>query len=73
MDRELRVKAVEKGVGSAAKTAGSTSRHSKQGRSDGLVHPQSVQGDEQDDQQIEVLVPPLQRSEFESWGAWRST
>ncbi|KAF1780840.1 hypothetical protein GQ600_5844 [Phytophthora cactorum] len=44
MDRELRVKAV---------TAGSTSRHSKQGRSDGLVHPQSVQGDEQDDQQIE--------------------
>ncbi|KAG2778516.1 hypothetical protein PC129_g23388 [Phytophthora cactorum] len=60
----------EEWVDSSAEVSSTTSSgtsQSKQGRSEGYDHPRSVQGDEQDGEQLEVAAPRLQRSEFESW------
>ncbi|ETO84668.1 hypothetical protein F444_01443, partial [Phytophthora nicotianae P1976] len=61
------VSSEEEWVDSATETASNTSRQSKQGRSEGLTHPRSVQDEGRDEGEIEVFAPPLQRSEFESW------
>ncbi|ETO75363.1 hypothetical protein F444_09017 [Phytophthora nicotianae P1976] len=61
------VSSEEEWVDSATETASNTSSQSKQGRSEGLTHPRSVQDEGRDEGEIEVFAPPLQRSEFESW------
>ncbi|KAI9991482.1 hypothetical protein PInf_019168 [Phytophthora infestans] len=57
----------EEWVDSASKTCSDVSSQSKQGRSGRMVHPRRVQVEPEDGQGIEVLVPPLERLEFQSW------
>ncbi|KAG3239595.1 hypothetical protein PI124_g15475 [Phytophthora idaei] len=71
MPHDLRVKALvrppRQHESKVSSTTSSGTSQSKQGRSEGFDHPRSVQGDEQDGEQLEVAGPRLQRSEFESW------
>ncbi|KAG3128017.1 hypothetical protein PI124_g21796 [Phytophthora idaei] len=60
----------EEWVDSSAEVSSTTrsgTSQSNQGRSEGFDHPRSVQGDEQDGEQLEVAAPRLQRSEFQFW------
>ncbi|KAG6954202.1 hypothetical protein JG688_00012479 [Phytophthora aleatoria] len=57
----------EEWVDSATETCSNASSQSKQGRSGELDHPQSVQDESGYNQGLQVLAPPLERFEFESW------
>ncbi|KAG3193391.1 hypothetical protein PC128_g10178 [Phytophthora cactorum] len=63
----LHVSSDEEWVDSAAGTCSNASSQPKQGRSGELDHPRSVQDESGNGQGLQVLAPPLERFEFESW------